>query len=224
MILSYIPNHIQAITVDLWGTLFFDNTKTGKLYNKRAEFIDRIQRLHGDYEVSAAEIVLEEKKEFQLYENNGIILPIEERIRFLTRQTISKTEIIVVKKYFDAMSLGYLPTLNYELFRSLGYWKAKQLKIALLSNTGLISSFVTREYLKKYHMLELFDELLFSEEEMLCKPDICFFYRASKKMKIPLQNIMHIGDSYTNDYIPALEAGMSAILFQGGNYYATWQR
>lgn len=97
MILSYIPNHIQAITVDLWGTLFFDNTKTGKLYNKRAEFIDRIQRLHGDYEVSAAEIVLEEKKEFQLYENNGIILPIEERIRFLTRQTISKTEIIVVK-------------------------------------------------------------------------------------------------------------------------------
>lgn len=79
------------------------------------------------------------------------------------------------------MSLGYLPTLNYELFRSLGYWKAKQLKIALLSNTGLISSFVTREYLKKYHMLELFDELLFSEEEMLCKPDIRFFIEQVKK-------------------------------------------
>lgn len=181
MILSSIPNHIQAITVDLWGTLFFDNEETGKLYNKRVELINWIQRLHGDYEVSAAEIVLEERKEFQLFENNGIILPVEERIRFLTRQTISKTEIKVVKNYFDVMSLGYLPTLNYELFHSLGYWKAKQRKIALLSNTGLISSFVTREYLKKYHMLKLFDELFFSEEELLCKPDIRFFIEQVKK-------------------------------------------
>ncbi len=42
-------------------------------------------------------------------------------------------------------------------------------------------------------------------------------------MNIPLRNILHIGDSYTNDYIPALEAGMSAIFFEGNNYYETWQ-
>ncbi len=121
------------------------------------------------------------KKRFQLFESDGIVLPVEERIRFLTRQTISKTEIEIVKNYLDNLSLNYLPTLNRELANSLRYWKTKQRKIALLSNTGLISSHITKEYLKKYHMLKLFDELFFSEEELLCKPDIRFFIEQVKK-------------------------------------------
>lgn len=54
MILFYIPNHIQGITVDLWGTLFLDNGETNKLYNKRVKVINRMQYIHGNCEVSAA--------------------------------------------------------------------------------------------------------------------------------------------------------------------------
>ena len=165
----------------MWGTLFLDNEETNKLYNKRVKVINRMQYIHGNCEVSAAEIFLQEKKRFQLFESDGIVLPVEERIRFLTRQTISKTEIEIVKNYLDNLSLNYLPTLNRELANSLRYWKTKQRKIALLSNTGLISSHITKEYLKKYHMLKLFDELFFSEEELLCKPDIRFFIEQVKK-------------------------------------------
>ncbi|XP_067948872.1 haloacid dehalogenase-like hydrolase domain-containing protein 3 [Watersipora subatra] len=64
---------------------------------------------------------------------------------------------------------------------------------------------------------ELFDRhvlksIIISNEEGVYKPDKRIFYRAIEGTDIKESEVLHIGDSYVNDYLPAVSLGMRAAL------------
>ena len=195
-----LPNKVYGITVDLWGTLFLDSNCITQLQNRRIELLESIhQSISFDFNMSAENYFLSERSRFQEYERNGIYLPMQERIGYLTNYKLS-------------------PQINIPLVHRLKKWKS-HLKIALISNTGMIGADVIMSYLQIYGIDHLFDVILFSENTKLCKPNRDIFFLASKKLGIPLGNLLHIGDSRFFDYDAALNAGLNALLINDSSYY-----
>jgi len=87
-----------------------------------------------------------------------------------------------------------------------------KVKMALVSNTDLRMKFV----LDDLKVTQFFQAMSFSEEEGIEKPDSMIFHRTLEKMgyEAPLQRVLHVGDSYREDYTGAIQAGLSAILLR----------
>lgn len=214
-----LPNKVYGITVDLWGTLFLDSNCITQLQNRRIELLESIhQSISFDFNMSAENYFLSERSRFQEYERNGIYLPMQERIGYLTNYKLSPNDIQIVRQNLDNIASQYIPQINIPLVHRLKKWKS-HLKIALISNTGMIGADVIMSYLQIYGIDHLFDVILFSENTKLCKPNRDIFFLASKKLGIPLGNLLHIGDSRFFDYDAALNAGLNALLINDSSYY-----
>lgn len=80
-----LPDKIYGITVDLWGTLFWDSNCVAQLQSKRIEFLESVhQGISFDFDKSAKSYFLTERAKFQEHERNCVYLPMQERIGFLT--------------------------------------------------------------------------------------------------------------------------------------------
>lgn len=218
-----LPYRIQGITVDLWGTLFFDSHYIDNLNFERALLLQEVfENVHYDFNTTPQIILNEERKRFIEYEMNGIFLGRRERLNYLTRYKLPRGDLTAVIELIDSFSSKYQPILNYELVYQLQQWKSKY-KLALISNTGMISSDIIKENLKKIGIIELFDTIVFSEDIGFCKPHPDIFFEVSKRLRLPISNLLHLGDSYSFDYIAAQNAGYESILLKDGMLYGSWK-
>ena len=213
-----IPKHIQGISVDLWGTLFFDSHYADNLQKSRIILLAEKARVWKcDLNEPPLDKMVAEKKRFLESEKSGDFLPLFERVSFLTEYKISKEQTQEFMHELALVSTKFVPELNVKLVDRLKSVKHKY-KLALISNTGMISAADTRKMIKQMGIDELFDELIFSEELLLCKPSPAVYHEASRRLNIPVFCLLHIGDSYQNDYIAALDAGCNALWFSGKKY------
>jgi len=105
------------------------------------------------------------------------------------------------KLYDDA-----LPTLHV--------LRERKIKMGLVSNTDLRMKAV----LSDLEVTQFFQAMSFSEEERVEKPNPAIFLRTLEKMDYhgPPSNVLHVGDSYDDDYMGATQAGLSAFLLRRG--------
>lgn len=87
---------------------------------------------------------------------------------YLTQYKLSAEDLLRATEMINHISSKYKPALNYELLNMLMRWKSKY-KLAIISNTGMVSSYIIKQYLKKLRLLDLFDAIVFSEDILLCK-------------------------------------------------------
>lgn len=109
----------------------------------------------------------------------------------------------------------------YETFRDSQGWvlfpdtldvlsQLKQLSLKL----GIISNFDTRIYsvLDSLGIRRFFDAITISSETGASKPDPQIFKAAVRSLKVPASSILLVGDSLYDDVLPAVGAGLSALL------------
>lgn len=97
-----------------------------------------------------------------------------------------------------------------ETFSSL---QQKELKLALLSNTGFIDGKTMRMALDRLGVLRFFDITLFSNEVAVAKPHRKIYDMFVARSGFNPGQILHIGDNIHADYEGAVQSGLRALLY-----------
>ncbi len=88
---------------------------------------------------------------------------------------------------------------------------------------GIISNFDSRVYsvLASLGIRDYFDSVTLSSESGYSKPDPQIFQSAVGSLGVPASNILLVGDSPSDDVEPALAIGLSAVLIDRRDRYAS---
>lgn len=94
----------------------------------------------------------------------------------------------------------------------------KNFKLGLLSNT---SSYKMQSLIKKTNLDSFFDEMLFSFDVGVGKPNKQAFDLIAKKLKVSSNDCVFVGDQLAQDVLGASNAGMKPILLDREKKYAS---
>jgi len=128
------------------------------------------------------------------------------------------------------LSLGVYPDdkLLTEIFKNCTYrdWEAfEDTKVLKELNTELVifSNFNKGlpSLLNRFFEVP-FKHVIASESIGVAKPNIDFYKLAIKKVGIPSENILYIGDSLKLDIIPAKQLGMQTLLLDRDEFYPAY--
>lgn len=91
---------------------------------------------------------------------------------------------------------------------------------------GIISNFDSRIYpvLDSLGIREYFDSVTISSEAGYAKPSREIFDQAVRSLNVPASTILLVGDSIYDDVIPAIHAGLSAVLLDRRDRHASQAR
>ncbi|MBN2272511.1 MAG: HAD family hydrolase [Sedimentisphaerales bacterium] len=89
--------------------------------------------------------------------------------------------------------------------------KSSGLKLGILSNT-FVHACALEKHMEQLGILEFFDVRLYSYQFQFRKPDARIFSAAAERIGHRPQNILYVGDRIDKDIIPAIKAGMTAVL------------
>ena len=182
---------IKAITFDLWNTL---------LRNKSNVFHDNIL----NYITSN----LGKNFEQTMYSQYQTIDDFYNYFKQVCGHTKLKHLQAMIKKHC---------TKNFTEFSDFQYVLPlmKKYKLGIISN----SSFITEECLKHWGYTKIFDFVILSYKYETSKPDKKINTICSNKLSIKPSNILHIGDSYTSDFLGAKNSGFNALLLDRKNMH-----
>ena len=212
---------INGVTFDLWQTLIMDRPELGQ---------SRMQeRLDGTFKaLSEAGEGFSEDRIHEAYagcrqmcndtRTDGLDVGFMEQVKIfignIDPELIARLDEQVVKRiarvYADAFFRAP-PPLHPDTKALLEGMKAKGYAVGLISNTGMTPGVTFRAYLEEIVILKYFDALTFSDEVRISKPGKDIFLQACAALGVPLDQIVHVGDSLRNDALGARQVGMKAI-------------
>lgn len=189
-----IKPKIKAITFDIWGTIL-NNTETYNKYHTELSnwIIDKFGFNYYD------NMFVENIDKKQFLDDVKILFGTED-VKYVTN--LIKKQVKKFKVYSD---VKYIFELQ----------KKYKLKIGIISN----ASFRTHELLKNWKDLKKFDSVVISYEYEFKKPNKLIFETSARKLKIPLKNIIHIGDNYIDDFDGPKKQGINTIILDRNNNY-----
>jgi putative hydrolase of the HAD superfamily len=199
---------IRAVTFDLWGTLILNSKEyANSLRRMREELL--YETLKGTISRESLVNALDQSwAEIQIVRSTLRDVPTSEQIRILAG--LLRTDSDLEKPYTEAV-LHFSPAINPYAKEVL---ELLHRKVGLISNTGRTPGNVLRSVLSHLGVLEFFTVTLFSNEVGYLKPHPEIFRKASQKLKIPLSQILHVGDDVKADVEGARNAGMKALLIE----------
>lgn len=112
----------------------------------------------------------------------------------------------IIDKRIKAKSVCFEYVLP-EVFQLLRTLKGMGLHTAIISNCSSEEVNV----LKESELCNYFDEVILSYEVHMKKPDSCIYEEAAKRLDIPLEDCIFVGDGGSNELIGAKNVGMKAI-------------
>ncbi len=185
---------IKAITFDLWGTILDNETKYNEYHTKLSDYI--IDKLGLKY---FQNMFVENMDKKQFLDDVKILFG---EIESKYAEKLLNKQIKTFKIYSD---VKYIFELQ----------KKYDIKIGIISN----ASFRTFELLKNWKDLKKFDSITISYEYETKKPNKEIFEISAKKLKVPLKNIIHIGDNFIDDFDGPKKQKINSILLDRENYY-----
>jgi putative hydrolase of the HAD superfamily len=185
---------IKAITFDLWGTILDNETKYNEYHTKLSDYI--IDKLGLKY---FQNMFVENMDKKQFLDDVKILFG---EIESKYAEKLLNKQVKTFKIYSD---VKYIFELQ----------KKYDLKIGIISN----ASFRTFELLKNWKDLKKFDSVTISYEYETKKPNKEIFEISAKKLKVPLKNIIHIGDNFIDDFDGPKKQKINSILLDRENYY-----
>ena len=126
-------------------------------------------------------------------------------------------DTVVFKRVYDSYvdsALQISPKLMPNAARALEVLKDRNRKVGLISNTGKTPGYVLRILLRELNVIQYFDDLVFSDEAGIMKPDPMIFDLALRRLGAPKKETIFIGDLQGADFEGARTAGLSAHLFK----------
>ena len=88
------------------------------------------------------------------------------------------------------------------------------MRVGIICDIGLTPSLVVRQLLARHMLLELFDDMAFSDDVGVYKPDPAIFTQALAGLgETDFSRGAHIGDRRRTDVAGALAVGMTAVRY-----------
>lgn len=202
---------IQAITFDLWNTIF-----TNKFYSDlRFKYLTQLLDGKGiPYSLELLKSMF--KSVFSLqrrnYDENNHIYT-EDRInRLLNLLKIDITDTYkgLIKKEFEEAMLKDPPPLKIGVKEALEELSLDY-KIGLISNTGITPGRVISRVLHQYEIFKFFKVKIYSDEIGYYKPHSILFRTALRELECFPQDAIHIGDKLETDIKGAKDYNMLTI-------------
>lgn len=212
---------IKAVTFDLWHTLIYEpNDK----FSRRTRMI-RIRETWKALNENGHKISLDEVK--VAYHHHDFLL---EEIWAKWEDVTERTQIrmlldclgikegrkglyeVLKTPYGDAL-LDNMPSLSDGIDDTLSTLKEQGYTLGLISNTGRTAGRGMKEVMKRLGILQHFDELTFSSDMKIRKPQSNIFNRTLGSMGVKTKNAAHVGDDVVTDVLASRKAGMKGILY-----------
>ncbi|MFH1398890.1 MAG: HAD family hydrolase [Candidatus Woesearchaeota archaeon] len=187
---------VKAIIFDMWNTL---------VYNKKRHPIVELQkRFH----------VLNIRKLDEIVATRHFASPEATAEAVLNSFGIMSKRKIWKQVLVRMWKRGLNPVVFDDVIPALTQL-SKKYKLAIVSNTEYFSV----ERIEQLGLFEYMDELVFSCDVGLLKPDPEIFGIALKRLKVKPRDAIMVGDNYEEDILGAKKAGMDAILIKRKNGY-----
>ena len=208
---------IQAITFDLWNTIF-----TNKFYSDlRLKYLTQFLESKG-ISYSLDKIKTAFGFAFSLpernYDENDHIYTKDRINKMLNKLNLDLTVIDreLIKKEFEEAILKDPPPLKSGVKQTLEELSSDY-KIGLISNTGITPGRVISRVFQEYDIFKFFQVKIYSDEIGHYKPHSLLFKTALKEIGCSPQNSIHIGDKLETDIKGAKDNNMHTIWFNDSN-------
>ena len=136
--------------------------------------------------------------------------------RLFERTNVAGFDENMAQAYAETIRDIFGPTyfkIYSEVHETLHYLQSKNIKLAIISNwqRGL------KYFCQELDIYRYFNEILASAEVGCQKPDAGIFKEAAKRFKLEPKEILHVGDSLTEDIQGASSAGFEVVLLDRTN-------
>jgi putative hydrolase of the HAD superfamily len=208
---------LQAITLDLWGTILYPKDAEDKIERRRAMILEAL--LEGGLAIDAVALrqayraahkVIEENigKEFKDLGPSG-------RWAILTQQLGLPPEVVPYSRIaaaYEDLTLEFVPPLMPGVAAAIERLR-RTYRLGLICNTGYTGGTVLREVLKQHGLHDHFAILVSSNEFGWLKPDPRIFHHTLEHLGAPPNEAAHVGDLEELDVAGAKAAGMLAARY-----------
>ena len=206
-------NKISAISFDVDDTLwnFSDSSNTALL-----ETINVLNKNYSETSIKLNVKELQDLRDETEIRLEGIIDDLDEirkeSFRIILAKNGISNESLLAKLYETYTSIKKTLTKPYkDVIPSIKFLKP-HFKIGIISNGNC--------YPKDLGIENLIDFSIYSQKlSGIKKPNPTIFQIASEKINCSPKQILHIGDSYENDYIGARNSGLQSILIDRKNSF-----
>lgn len=212
---------VETITVDLWGTLFFDGPSSDNRYKKR-----RMTDFHTL--LTAAGLSSSASSLDRAYEESGAFLariwsthrdvPAVDHVRAILTAVDPALPRHVPPALLSALVDAYAqpilllpPAVDPGALAAFETLKGAGYKLALVSNIMRTPGATLRELLGRFRLLGYFDHTTFSDEVGIRKPAPEIFALTLRAIGGDAASAVHVGDDPVLDVRGAQAAGMRAI-------------
>lgn len=211
---------IEAITFDLWNTLFENISYSDMRFDFLTEFFQNKSIFVNLTELQEIFYTQFEFIDIEYKKDQFIHISTTERVTMFLKKLnlrLTNNDINLVVNHFESIMLQKPALLKKGVIETLQNLKGKY-KLGLISDTGITPGKIIRKVLDDYGILSFFDTTIFSDETGYYKPHPIPFSKALKHLdcKNP-NNAVHIGDLLETDVKGAKNYQMKTIWLRDSN-------
>lgn len=212
---------VEAITIDLWGTLLFDGPASDNRYKKRR--MTDFHTLLGAAGVSASPSALD-----RAYEESASYLgriwashrdvPVEDHVRAILTavdpalpRRVSPALMTALVDAYARPILLLPPAVDGGALAALETLKGAGYKLALISNIMRTPGATLRQLLEQFRLLGYFAQTTFSDEVGIRKPAPEIFALTLRAIGGDPATAVHVGDDPILDVRGAQAVGMRVV-------------
>ncbi|MHC4532699.1 MAG: HAD family hydrolase [Planctomycetota bacterium] len=215
---------IQAITFDLWDTVFIDDSDEPKrkaqgLAPKPVERRNLVQQFLDHHEPISRELIdlaydTTDAAFHQVWYGQNITWTVHQRLSVLLKglkRNLPEPEFDELVRLHEDMELVVRPDLAPEVAKALSSLQGKY-KMGVISDAIFSPGRALRQLLADYDILKYFTSFIFSDEIGCAKPNAAVFEAAAEDLGVKPAEIVHIGDRELKDIDGPHTVGARAVL------------
>jgi putative hydrolase of the HAD superfamily len=216
---------IEAVTFDLWDTVFDDESDEARRAAKGLEskpetrhrlLLAALQRHH---DVTRTEVDLAYRVAnaafYKVWQEAGITWTNRERLAVLLHgfnKPLPDDELDALSGQMEQLEVDVPPDILPGVKDAIQTLSSRY-KLCVVSDTIVTPGTGLRDVLAHHDLLQYFNGFAFSDEVGRSKPHAAMFETAQRQMDVPFERMVHIGDRDNKDIKGAQAVGMKAILY-----------
>ena len=204
---------IEAVTFDLWNTLFTNRSYTEFRVNYLADVLKEGGIERSRDEILEAYVFANEHAERIGAQDNYRQVTNEEKLEYILEKIRvdlpGGVKATAVKRFEEA--IWYDPPLLKDGVAETLETLEPRFGLAIISDTGVTPGRVVRRVLGDLGALHFFKSTVFSDEMGLCKPNEAMFRTALNELGVGPSEAVHVGDLLHTDVAGAKAVGMRSI-------------
>lgn len=206
----------KLISLDIWGTLLAGNPAFSRARNEL--FAELLQQTDIEAVTAAKNKIDREDDELAIATGHdyGFAVRMEALARELGMDGIglSTRQLAEAEELLAQLCERHPPLLiEPDLAETLRRLRAMGLRVALLSNTGLLSGKTMRRVLDVLGLRNAVDFILFSDEVGVSKPYPGAYQALLREADVRPEDVLHVGDSLAADYDGAWRNGIDVLFY-----------